>query len=131
MKNAYVDYTWERQRNLRAIFPVIVECPPVHMEYIHPLKQQLVYDVHHALRDDPRICSIVMFGSSTNLRCTIDSDSDFAVRLQEAYICKSVKNEISEVISEICSWNTDILWYDELDQSEPIYDDILKGVQVV
>lgn len=131
MRTNYIEYTWENERDNRPIFPIIVKCPPVKMEYIHPLKQKIVSDIHLALHDDDRICAIVMFGSSVNLRCTIYSDSDFVVRLQDGCINKNDKSEISEIIQDICSWQADILWYDELDKSERIYTDILKGVQIV
>lgn len=127
----YIDYTWERQRDCRIIFPVIVECPPVHMEYIHPWKQRIVKDIHMAFCGDKRICSAVLFGSSANLRCTMYSDCDIAVRLDDGWVLKEVKNEISEKIQEICSWNADILWYDELNPSERIYENVLKGVQII
>ncbi|MCM1236728.1 MAG: hypothetical protein NC489_42170 [Ruminococcus flavefaciens] len=131
MGKGYINSTWEEQRNRRIIFPVMIECPPVHMEFIHPLKQKLVYDIHQALVDDARVRTILMFGSSVNLRCTIYSDADLAVRLSDDCITKEVKNEVSEIIQKAADWNADILWYDSLDRSERIYGDILKGVQIL
>lgn len=97
------------------------------MEYIYPLQQQTVKEIFLAFCDDARVRSAVLFGSSVNIRCTRDSDFDIAVRLEDGYATKEVKNAVSEKLQEICLWRADFLWYDELDPSEQIYEDILKG----
>lgn len=65
------------------------------------------------------------------MRCTIYSDSDFAVRLSDDCVNKTVKSDVSEIIQEICDWTADVLWYDELDKDSQLYDNVLKGVQIV
>lgn len=131
MGNNYINYTWESERDKRVIFPVIVQCPQVHMENIHPLKQKTVQCIYKAFHDDDRVVAIVLFGSSVNMRCTIYSDSDFAVRLSDDCVNKTVKSDVSEIIQEICDWTADVLWYDELDKDSQLYDNVLKGVQIV
>lgn len=127
----YIDYTWEQERNKRYCFPVVAENDVVHMSYIHPLQQVSVNKINNALRNDDRVCAVVLFGSSINLRCNIHSDLDLVIRLDERYVNRETKNEISEIVQECCNWNADILWYDMLQPNERVYKEVLKGVQIV
>lgn len=123
--------TWEDQRELKCIFPVIYSVPSVEIERVHPLQQESVCRIYRELHGDPRVVAVVLFGSSVNLRCTLRSDLDLAVRLNEEFVNRETKNEISERIQEACNWNADILWYDRIREGSRIYCNILKGVQIV
>ena len=65
------------------------------------------------------------------MRCSRESDTDVSIRLNEGFVTREVKNDISERVLEICDWKADIIWYDTLKKNEKIYHDILKGVQIV
>ena len=112
-------------------FPVVVPNTAINMQRIYPTKQSLIYTLHEALSLDHRISSIMLFGSSVTMRCTQNSDTDLAIRLKKTCIDNETKNNISEVVQEICNWNADILWYDRIDKTDRIYHDICKGVQIV
>lgn len=112
-------------------FPVVVPNTAINMQRIYPTKQSLIYTLHEALSPDHRISSIMLFGSSVTMRCTQNSDTDLAIRLKKTCIDNETKNNISEVVQEICNWNADILWYDRIDKTDRIYHDICKGVQIV
>jgi predicted nucleotidyltransferase len=127
----YIEYTWERQRDIRCVFPVCVECDGINVQYIHPLQQKRAVAINRALQNDKRVVSIVLFGSSVNLRCNIHSDLDVVVRLKDDSITRENKNDVSEIIQECCDWNADVLWYDLLDRKGHIYNDVLKGVRIV
>ena len=73
----------------------------------------------------------MLFGSAVNLRCNIHSDIDIVVRLNDGYVRRDVKNDVSEKIQILSGWKADILWYDELLPGERIYSSVLKGVQIV
>lgn len=123
--------TWEEQKNVKCIFSVLVDIPGVEVSRIHPLQQEDVKKVFHALKGEERIKTVVLFGSSVNLRCTIYSDLDFVVQLKSDFINNEVKNDVSEKIQEACNWNADILWYDRIYTNDRLMDNVLKGVQIV
>ena len=112
-------------------FPVIVPDSKVNMKRVYPMKQQLIYTLHSKLSQDSRIASIVLFGSSITMHCNKDSDTDLAVRLKMDCINNETRNDTSEIIQEICNWNADIIWYDRIDKTDRIYNEICKGVQIV
>lgn len=123
--------TWEEQKNVKCIFHALVDIPGVEVSRIHPLQQEDVKKVFHALKGEERIKAVVLFGSSVNLRCTIYSDLDFVVQLKPGYINNEVKNDVSEKIQEACNWNADVLWYDRIYTNERLMDSVLKGVQIL
>lgn len=112
-------------------FPIIVESDEIDMSRIYPTKQQLALDIHDALKPNKDVISVVLFGSSITMKCTNQSDTDLAVRLVDTSLTHEVRNDVSEIIQEICDWNSDILWFDSLSSSDRIYHDICKGVQIL
>lgn len=112
-------------------FPIIVPNSKIDMSRVYPTKQFLVNELHKALYPDQRITSVMLFGSSVTMQCNSDSDIDLAVRLSEYSPLNNTKNDISEIIQEVCNWNADIIWYDRIDKNDRIYHDICKGVQIV
>lgn len=112
-------------------FPVIVPESKVNMKRVYPTKQELVYRLHNELYPDPRIISVMLFGSSITMQCNSHSDTDLSVRLDNNCINNETKNEISEKIQDICDWKADIIWYDRINTDDKIYHNICKGVQIV
>lgn len=112
-------------------FPVIVECNEIEMSRIYPTKQKLILDIHNALKPIEDVISVMLFGSSVTMKCTQHSDTDLAIRLSENSLTHEVRNYVSEIVQEICDWNSDILWFDSLSPSDRVYHDICKGVQIL
>lgn len=112
-------------------FPRLFKDSPVDLSRIYPTKQKIACEINKALTNDDRVVSAVLFGSSITMRCSRESDTDVSIRLNEDFVTRDVKNDISERVLEICDWKADIIWYDTLKKNEKIYHDILKGVQIV
>lgn len=112
-------------------FPIIVKCDEIDMSRIYPTKQKIALDIHNALKPDKNVVSIMLFGSSVTMKCTQDSDTDLAIRLDDNCLTHEVRNDVSEIIQDICDWKSDILWFDSLSQSDRVYHEICKGVQIL
>lgn len=112
-------------------FPVLYPRRGVKMEHIYPTKQKLVAKLHDVLTPRDEILAVMLFGSSISMRCTYDSDTDLAIRLNESFNTTEIRNDISEIIQNICDWNADILWFDRISSEDRVYHDICKGVQIV
>lgn len=110
-------------------FPVLFDSP-IDLARIYPTKQATAIKLYDILHTDERVVSAMLFGSSVTMHCNKNSDTDVSVRLQEAYINRETKNDISEKILEVCDWKADIIWYDTLSNTERIYKEICKGVQI-
>lgn len=123
-----LDRLWEKERDNRYIFPVVCKTRMKNLCSIYPLNQRKVNAVFESVYGDDRIDMIVVFGSSLNLRCNSKSDIDLAVKLKPGYTTNAIKNEISGKMQEACSWTADILWRDRMTDTEPILDEIRKGV---
>ena len=113
------------------IFNTICDCPGVRLERVFPTKQKIVKKIHDYFKDDNRLSCIVLFGSAVTIRCNPSSDVDLLVRLSGDNVNNETKNEISERLQELCDWKADIIWYDRITPDERIYNNILKGVQIV
>lgn len=122
--------TWLNNKKKQYSFKVIVDTDKFNISRIHPLKQKEALKIYDALSKDKRVKSITIFGSSTNVTCTIHSDLDVAVELKEDYINNETKNEVSEVIQNITDFNADILWLDRIDKNSFIYENIKRGVVI-
>ena len=93
---------------------------------INPRKQKECYDIINAVGDKCKF--IIVFGSSTQLSCNKDSDTDLCIALKNYH----EKTEVSLVISKLCENGCDIIWpeWDGLD--EKLKEEIIKkGVQIV
>ena len=112
-------------------FPELIKRPGLKMEHIYPTKQKIVSEIHDALSSRVELSSIMLFGSSITMQCTYDSDTDLAIRLNNTYNNLKTRDNISEIIQEICDWNADIIWFDRISPKDRIYHDICKGVQIV
>lgn len=124
----FFESTWEQERDKRYCFPVVCNSKMQNINKIHPLMQKRMDCIYRAIAEDKRVCMIVIFGSSLNLRCNAHSDIDLAIKLKDGCLSTQVKSEISEKIQIACNWNADILWRDRLDESDRVLHDIRKGV---
>lgn len=119
-----------RERKAQKIhFPIVTADEYVDMSLIYPTKQRAVENVIMSLRNDARVSSLRLFGSSITIACHKDSDIDFAVGLND--ISKDTKNDISEMIQSACDWSADILWLDRLSENDRIFQDIMNGLVLI
>lgn len=121
--------TWEEVRELSFIFKKIIDVPGVEITRVHPLQQRAVYNINKALNGDSRVDKVVLFGSSVNMRCTIHSDLDMVVVMND--ISNGAKLDVSEKIQEACDWKADILWRDTLSDNDRVFQEAKKGVVIV
>ena len=123
--------TWEMERTRRYRFPIAttVSAPDDVISHIYPLKQKEVQSIIDEFRVDDRVDAIYVFGSSLNLRCNRNSDLDVCVMLRDP--SPSVKSDVSEKIGDICNWNDDVIWLDELISDSQLKKDCLDGVEIL
>ena len=121
--------TWEEIRYLSFTFKKIVDVPGIHIERVHPWQQRAVAAINKALRDDKRIERVVLFGSSVNMRCTLQSDLDVVIVMYDT--SNEAKLEVSEKLQEACNWNADILWRDDLTEEDRVFQEAQGGVVIV
>lgn len=119
----------DKQRKAVVHFPVIIPDDKIDMSRIYPTKQRMVKSVIDQIRGDLRISSVRLFGSSITMRCSRESDLDFAIGLVEN--TDSARNDISEKIQLCCEWEADILWLDRLTSDDRIYENIMNGLVLI
>lgn len=117
--------SWLDAKDNQYIFPKLIETNDFNISRIHPLKQNVVYSIYLGLKNDSRIKRIIVFGSSTTIRCNRNSDIDIAIEL--IHNTNDVKNEVSEKIQEISNYDSDIIWLDRIKKDSNIYKNIIKG----
>lgn len=126
------DYlTWEERCKQEAyIFPVLKDCTTQDYQIcrIYPLKQRAVYAIANYVREDDKINHVCIIGSAVSMKCTRESDIDIIVQLKESFNTLEVKNQVSERVQKLGEWNCDIIWYDHLDKTDEIYNEIYRGV---
>lgn len=118
-----------RQRETVVHFPVIVDDNFVDMSRVYPTKQRMVKDVIEQLRQDIRVSSARLFGSSITMRCNKESDLDFAIGLVDP--TNDIKNDVSEKVQQCCQWTSDIIWMDRMMPDDRIYKDVMRGLVIV
>lgn len=77
------------------------------IEYIHPLKQGLVYDYIKCFDKDENIKSVIIFGSSVEFSCNSNSDLDICIERYDESI--SFRNYPDSYLEK-----TDIVYADSL-----------------
>ena len=123
--------SWNDARDKKYAFPVIASSDDYDASRIHPLKQELALKISKKIKDDKRVSEVILFGSSTTIRCNNKSDIDLAIKLKDDSISNSVKDEISEEIQMLCDWKADIIWMDKIAENSKIYNNISKGVKLI
>ena len=99
--------------------------------FIYPAKQPLVNELYKRFRDNEFVDTMYVFGSVTDIRCNVFSDIDIAVRLHPNYNTKEMRNRISELIQDICEWNADVIWVNDLKCDERLYCEIIGGIRII
>ena len=120
--------TWEEQRYRAWVFPVVAECPGIEISRVHPLQQRAVVAIVNVLKKYDNVDFVVLFGSSTTLRCHGESDLDLVVKLKDPSL--ESRNEVSEAIQLACDWRADILWFDRIKATDSIAYDVNRGVMI-
>ena len=110
-------------------FPIIESDELVDMSRIYPTKQAPVKRILVSMRQDSRVATLLLFGSSISMACHRDSDIDLAVGLANTSV--AAQNEVSEKIQLACDWDADIIWLDHLTPQERIYTEIQKGLTLI
>lgn len=83
---------------------------------IHPLRQREVEELLSLVRVNPLISRAVIFGSSTEERCTPDSDVDVLLYGQQCNFRAPI-NDVSY----------DILWANQIPEGDPLWREIEQG----
>lgn len=125
-----ISHSWTDAAKKKYRFPVVVPCEDFDIGRIHPLKQREIIKVYEAVKDDPRVESLVLFGSSVTIRCGSKSDIDLAVSLRKEDMTGDVKNDVSENIQTACGFDADILWMDRIEPETAIERNIMRGVRI-
>jgi len=121
--------SWENYCNSHIfIFPIIVDSDFKDINRIHPLKQKAIAAIHDAIEDDADIKQAIVFGSSTNLKCNLQSDIDLYISLQTPS-----NEEMNRVLDKIDSaegytYHYDVIWGHRLNKTDKICQQIRKGV---
>ena len=76
------------------------------------------------------IKKVIIFGSSTTIRCNKDSDIDLAIEMDKDYYNLDNKNMISEKVQEVTNYNSDVLWINNEKEGTQILENINKGVVI-
>jgi len=120
--------TWLDAKKEAYVFNIIQNTDLLDISRIHPLKQKDAVKIAGIVKNDKRIKQTIIFGSATNITCTIHSDIDIAIELNKEYENNDVKNEISESIEEAINYEADIIWLDHITKDSNIYENIFRGV---
>lgn len=122
--------TWEHWCNDNLFeYPILTDCQgyPFNMARIFPIKQREVRDVYNYLKDNPKVTHARIFGSSTTMKCTWESDLDVCIKVTSD--CTDWdKGDISAHIARLCKNDADILWWDDIKFGTDLYANIRRGV---
>ena len=80
-------------------FRICIKDPFVNCSKIYPIQQKKVRAILDAVKDDPNVKKVMIFGSSTQYSCTIDSDVDVFIELK-----KNSPIDISGISYEFDLW---------------------------
>lgn len=131
VKMSRISNSWEDCKHKSFVFPKTVECSDFDIERVHPLHQAGAASIFNAVAHDERIDRVVLFGSSTTVRCHGKSDYDILVKLKDEFITVEMKNAISERIQDSVDWMADIIWYDRVDKESALFSDVKRGVSII
>lgn len=118
--------TWEEERNRRYRFKNIYHSDILNIEKIHPLQQKNVINVIEAIKDTD-VTKIVVIGSTLNLRCNPWSDLDLVLF---GHLDGIHRSYVEMQIISCIDGDVDILWMQDIKDSNRIIEDIRRGVIV-
>lgn len=122
---------WSDVNKYRFTFIQAIDSDFKDIAFIYPLKQPIVNELYQRLHDDSIIEALYVFGSATDIRCNVNSDIDVAVQLAFGYDTRDMRNRVSEIIQDICKWNADVIWINDLKCDERLYHEVMGGVRIV
>lgn len=122
-----ISTSWLDQKDKRYAFPIIVNNDNYDVSRIHPLNQKKINIVFNIINNDSRINKVIIFGSSTTLRCNKNSDVDIYISLNQKDVNNENKDEISEAIQNELDYKADIIWADRVNSNSRLYKNIMKG----
>lgn len=122
-----ISTSWLDQKDKKYIFPIIEKNDNYDVSRIHPLNQKKVDTIFNIVNGDSRINKLIVFGSSTTIRCNKDSDVDIYISLNTKDINNKNKDEISEAIQNKLDYKADIIWADRVSNNSKLYKNIMKG----
>lgn len=117
---------WEDERTKRYRFKNIYRAHTLNIERIHPLQQRNVINIAH-MAGDLGIYKIIVIGSSLNLRCNPWSDLDL-VLCGDLDGLRRARAEMK--ILSVIEGSADILWMQDIKDTNRIVEDIERGVVV-
>jgi len=128
---AVISQSWEEKRKHTYHFPLVASTTAYDASRIHPLKQREIKQLHSKLVKDDRIESLILFGSSTTIRCNKASDTDLCISVKPDKINAEIKNEISAIVQEVLNWKADIIWGDSVKKNSKLKQNIDMGVRII
>ena len=114
----------ENTDNKNFRYRVVVDNPVArNIEYIHPLKQEMVNDIINRARRDHYVKRIIIFGSAVTNRCTPFSDLDICIDWtgashDEDGVYVQETQPMMRFISLKSKGGCDVLSYDDLTNEE-------------
>ena len=92
---------------------------PFDMTQVYPLQQCKIERVYYAIKDNKRVVSVRLFGSSISQKCTDESDIDLFIKLDVENDWK-LRSEITAIIKQATDWSSDIIWADRVSTHDSI-----------
>ncbi len=121
--------SWEKNKEKKFYFPIIINNDNYECNRIHPLMQKKVNEIYNKIKNHEEVEKVIVFGSSVNIRCNINSDIDIAIKIKDEYFNRNTQNNISESIGKITNYNADIVWLNTIDElSQLFYNIYTRGV---
>lgn len=127
-------WTWEERCELiKYLYPIVDGCGgvPFDMRKVYPIKQREVKKIYEFLKTQESVEQAYIFGSSISMKCTQRSDTDIGIRLRPEFNYTEIRSYLRSHIHDYCPHDCDILWINDLKPSEKIYENIMKGVQII
>lgn len=116
--------TWEEERKRRYHFKNIYHSDVLNIDRIHPLQQKNVINIVEKISNSG-ITKIVVIGSSLNLRCNPWSDLDLVLY---GYLDGLHRADVEMKILSDADGKIDILWMQDIKNTNRIMEDIKRGV---
>lgn len=122
-----ISSSWLDTKDKQYTFPIIENNDSFDMSRFHPLNQKKISIIFNIVSKDIRIKNVIIFGSSTTIRCNKNSDVDICITLNEKDISNINKDEISQKIQNELNYKADIIWADRVKKDSKLYKNIKKG----
>ena len=129
----FVNYTWDRWcQDNKFLYPILDDLKQYEFEFemerIYPLKQREVFAVYNVLKNNPKIKSAWVFGSSTSMKCTMDSDLDIAIQYEDC--SDSELTKLHHDIRVLCKNGCDIVYINDIKGGSKRFGQIRRGVKL-